>query len=138
MDLSGCDLTRASQLVTQHPSRAIVQNFKRAVEEAKEVADRREGMDPLTSHSPVDFLDPSTYPSSGDEDAEARKPNQDLRYIPPAIESAMLPTVVSASETQICMVLSVKLCPPCIGVCTKLFFSGSLLCYAHELHLFTR
>lgn len=42
----------------------------RAVEEAKEVLDRRAGITPETSHHPVDFLDPSTYPSSSNSDSE--------------------------------------------------------------------
>jgi hypothetical protein len=33
-----------------------------AVEEAKEVLDRRQGRAPASSHGPVDFLDPCTWP----------------------------------------------------------------------------
>ncbi len=50
------------------------------MEEAKEVADRREGKTPVTSHDPVDFLDPSTYPNSDSEDAQPHEPDKDLRY----------------------------------------------------------
>ncbi len=53
------------------------------MEEAKEVADRREGKMPVTSHDPVDFLDPSTYPHSDSEDAQPDKPDRDLRYTHP-------------------------------------------------------
>jgi len=56
-----------------------LQNFKRAVEEAKEIADRRKGIEAATSHHPVDFLDHSTYPDSGDEEEMLHNKKTDLR-----------------------------------------------------------
>ena len=35
------------------------QRFAEAIEEAKELWDRRNGRDPTTSHNPPDFLDPN-------------------------------------------------------------------------------
>lgn len=64
---------------------AHAQKFHRAVEEAKEVQDRRSGLQPETNHEPVDFLDPSTFPSSESEDDsrdDSLAPTADLR-IPP-------------------------------------------------------
>jgi hypothetical protein len=40
----------------------VLQSFKTAVEEAKEVLDIRAGRPPVTSHDPIDFLRPSTWP----------------------------------------------------------------------------
>ena len=56
----------------------IMQNFIRAVEEAKEVWDRRCDREPSTSHNPVDFLDPETFPISDGEEIPQR--DRDLRY----------------------------------------------------------
>lgn len=36
--------------------------FVQAVEEAKELLDRRQGVQPATDYHPVDFLDPATWP----------------------------------------------------------------------------
>ena len=49
---------------------ACQQNFVRAVEEGREVADRRAGRTPATDHGAWDQLDPSTWPTLED-DAEA-------------------------------------------------------------------
>lgn len=54
-----------------------MQNFVRAAEEAKEVWDRRRNIEPSTSHHPVDFLDPETYPMTDEEETPQR--NRDLR-----------------------------------------------------------
>lgn len=56
-----------------------LQNFIRAVAEAKEVWDRRRNIKPATSHNPVDFLDPSTYPHSEGEEALFEDAKRDLR-----------------------------------------------------------
>ena len=55
-----------------------MQKFVRAAEEAKEVWDRRRNIEPNTSHYPVDFLDPETYPMSEEDQIPQR--NRDLRY----------------------------------------------------------
>jgi hypothetical protein len=62
------------------------QKLTKAIEEATEILDRRAGRVPKTSHDPVDFLDPSTYPSSSesDDDAFHLDAKRDLR--PPPLD----------------------------------------------------
>lgn len=69
-----------------------MQKFTKAVEEAKEVQDRRIGLQPLTDHDPIDFLDPSTFPSSDSDDASNDGPSArkvDLRPAPMSKEDAI-------------------------------------------------
>lgn len=70
---------------------ALLQKFTKAVEEAKEIQDRRSGSQPLTDHDPIDFLDPSTFPSSDSDDADNDGPSArkvDLRPAPLEKEDA--------------------------------------------------
>ncbi len=63
----------------------LVQKYIKAVEEAKEIQDRRSGKQPKTDHDPIDFLDPSTFPSSdseGDDSDDSPLPKADLRPAP--------------------------------------------------------
>lgn len=47
-------------------SASFLQDFKRAVEEGKEVLDKRSGVEPSTQHNPLDFLE--GWPSDESED----------------------------------------------------------------------
>ena len=61
------------------------------MEEAKEIQDRRSGLQPVTDHDPIDFLDPSTFPSSDSDDASDDGPSArkvDLRPPPMMKEDA--------------------------------------------------
>ena len=69
----------------------VAQKYIKAVEEAQEIQDRRGGKQPKTDHDPIDFLDPSTFPSSDSEDAdsdESPSPKVDLRPAPLTEETA--------------------------------------------------
>ena len=45
-----------------------MQMFVKAVEEAKEMHDRRKGLEPITNHKPFDFRSPHQY--SGDDSSD--------------------------------------------------------------------
>jgi hypothetical protein len=71
----------------------LMQKYIKAVEEAQEIQDRRNGKQPKTDHDPIDFLDPSTFPSSDSEDDdsdEAPSPKVDMRPDPLMKEGAEL------------------------------------------------
>ncbi|CAK0786337.1 hypothetical protein CVIRNUC_009550 [Coccomyxa viridis] len=84
-------------VIMSKPKGAKHKNFVRAAEEAKEVWDRRRNIEPSTSHHPVDFLDPETYPMTDEEETPQR--NRDLR--PPPLDAQAAKGITALSALQL-------------------------------------
>ncbi|GMH44830.1 hypothetical protein BSKO_12782 [Bryopsis sp. KO-2023] len=60
----------SKQVATSRSKKA----FKAAVEEGKEVFDRRNGEEPVTNHQPLDFLEPGAFSEEEKVDEESEEP----------------------------------------------------------------